>query len=118
MTSYHSVTIADGESLSGEADLNEQMLVGIEIPASWTTADITFQVANEDSVDAGSGTFYDLYDSLGNEVTVDAASSRGITLVPADFAGFRYIKVRSGTTGGAVNQSGDITLRLITRPAA
>lgn len=117
-TSYFSVTISDSASLSDSIDLNEHMLVGIEVPSSWTTANITFQVANV-GVSGAEGTFYDLYDQNGNEVTVTVAGtgSKAFTLVPANFAGFRFLKVRSGTTATPVAQSGDITLRLITRGA-
>ncbi len=92
-------TIANGESLSDALDLKGYGLTGFQMPTSWTTANLTFQV----SVDGT--TYQNLYDDLGNEVTVTAAASRFIRVDPALFVGFEKIKVRSGTSGSAVNQA-------------
>lgn len=102
-----SVTIANGASLSGVADLTGFMLAGIQMPAAWTAASLTFQV----SIDGT--TYTDMYATDGTEVTVTgAAASRFLAFVPSDFAGARYLKVRSGTTGSPVNQGAARTLIL------
>lgn len=106
-----SVSIANGASLSDAGNLGPFRLVGIVMPATWTAANLTFQVSD----DAGT-TYNNLYDDLGTEVTVTAAASRYIALDPAVFAGINYLKVRSGTSGSAVNQGGDRTITLVTRP--
>lgn len=101
------VTIANGASLSDAIRPNGAAMVGIEMPATWTTANLTFQV----SVDGT--TYNNLYDSTGTEVTVTAAASRYIQLNPASFEGFLYVKVRSGTSGTPVNQGGARTIKVV-----
>lgn len=105
--------IANGASLS-QAIENiglgaASALVGIEMPAAWTAANLTFQVSFDGD------TYKDLYDKDGNEVTVTAAASRYIGLIPSLFAGIRHLKVRSGTSGTPVNQGAARTLRLVVR---
>lgn len=102
-------TIAINASLSGEVDLEGFTLVSIIMPAAWTAANLTFQAS-----DVTGGTFQDVYDDQGVEVTVQAAASRsiGIDLLAGALAGFRFIKIRSGTTGTPVNQAAARTLTL------
>lgn len=103
--------IANGASLSGAVVLPPaEYLAGIVMPAAWTAANLTFQVS-EDGV-----TYNDLYDQDGTEINVTAAASRHIILNPETFWGIHYLKVRSGTTGTAVNQGAARTVVLVTRP--
>lgn len=95
-------TIANGASLSNALLINEAMLVGIIMPGTWTTANLTLQGAGEND----ESTFNNVYDKDGTEVTINAAASRYITLEPAKFAGIKQLKIRSGTSGSAVNQGG------------
>jgi hypothetical protein len=103
------VTIANGASLSGVAGLGRGVsLVGIVMPAAWTTAGLSFQAS------ADSTNFADLYDS-GSEYTVAAGASRYIQ-IPADKTdSIMALKVRSGTTGTPVNQGADRVITLIVR---
>ena len=113
------VTIANGASLSDAAACaykagpagsgSYESLVGIVMPGTWTAANLTFQASNDNS------TFTDLYNAAGTEVTVTAAASRWIAIDPADFAGVAYLKVRSGTSGSAVNQGANRTIGLVLR---
>ena len=103
-------TIANGASISGDIALNSLRLFAIQMPASWTAANLTFQVSPD-----GGTTWMNLYDYLGNEYTVTAAASRFIILPPADFAAISLLRIRSGTSGSAVNQGGDRILTLIGR---
>jgi hypothetical protein len=105
-------TIANGASLSGSVDISGKGILRINMPASWTAAVLTFQTSMDNS------TFNDLYTAAGTEYTVQAAASRSIILPPADFAGVKYIKVRSGTSGSAVNQGASRDLALVVRPLA
>lgn len=89
-----------------------ETLVAIIMPASWTTADLTFQASNDDT------TFYNFYNAAGTEVTVEADASRWIGIDPVDFSGVAYMKVRSGTSGTPVAQGADRTLTFLFRPAA
>lgn len=102
------VTIANGASLSDAVDLKNGRLAGIIIPASWTTANLTFQVSPDGS------NWVDRYDHQGAEYTVVVGgASRSISVPLVDFIGVRHLKVRSGTTGSAVNQGGARSLTLI-----
>ena len=103
------VTIEDGNSLSAAVFMKGRVLCGIFIPASWTTANITFQGCSTPG-----GTYVDVYDTSGSELTLTgAASSVYLAVDPINFYGINHLKVRSGTTGTPVNQSGDITLELM-----
>lgn len=105
------VVIANGASLSGAGNLGPFRLVGLVMPADWTAANLTFQVSHDADT-----TYNNLYDDEGTEVTVTAADDRYITLDPSVFAGINCIKVRSGTSGSAVNQGAARTITLVTRP--
>lgn len=105
-------TIADSASLSGAVDLSSfsGTLVAIQTPSGWTSAVLTFQASYDGT------TYANLYNSAGAEVTTGTiAASYYVALDPADFAGIRYLKVRSGTSGSATNQSSGDTLQLILR---
>jgi len=108
------VTIASGGSLSSEVYLGaNRILAAIDMPADWTAANLTFQA----SYNSG-GTFDNMYDQYGTEKTVVAAEDRFIPLDdPAFWLGVHYIKVRSGTSGSAVNQAAGRTIYLITKAA-
>lgn len=93
-------TIANGASLSDEIDLGGSSMQTILMPAVWTAASLTFQIA-----EASGGTWRNVYDDSGTEVAVTTAASRAIPM-PAELAGARFIKIRSGTSGTPVNQGG------------
>lgn len=104
-------TIANNESLSGAIDLGltsaKQRVLAIIMPAAWTAANLTFQGSLDDV------TYTNVYDDAGNEVTVTAAAARYIVLdndLSKNLTGFRFMKVRSGTSGSAVNQGAARTI--------
>lgn len=104
------VAIANGQSLSAAVPLGSAIVIGIEIPAAWTTANLTFQASADDT------TYLDVYDSAGTELTVTVGGvSRHIALDQTLFVGFSSIKVRSGTTGTPVAQGGARTVTLVTK---
>lgn len=104
-------TIANGASLSGAVDINGANLTAILMPAAWTAAGLSFQ--------GGDGTTLgDLYDASGAEVFIPAAAAiaNACIILPAGgLLGLQQIKIRSGTTGTAVNQGGARTLTLLLR---
>jgi hypothetical protein len=108
---YLPVTIAINESLSSKVRLAGYLLCGIIMPAAWDAASLTFQNSIDDT------NFANIYDSAGAEKTVTAAAARHIMLDPSEFAGIGMIKVRSGTSGAAVNQTAARTIYLVVRPA-
>ena len=106
-------TIANGESLSGAVDLTEQgkRLLGIQMPAAWTEAGLTFQAS------AGGSTYVDLYMGAA-ELAIPTVVASSFVILPSanDFLGLRYLKIRSGTTGTPVNQGAARTLQLVLLP--
>jgi hypothetical protein len=103
------VTITNGQSLSPAVDVGGTTLVAVQMPASWTTANLTLQA----SVDGTN--FFNIFSSAGVEYTLTAAASTFIVLDPTDMAGVRYLKIRSGTSSTPVNQGADRVLTLVTR---
>lgn len=112
VTGSQTVTILSGASLSGAIDLQGARLFAILMPSGWTAAGLTFQAGV-----SLSGTFYNLFDSDGSEVAVASAAAVADQYIqltnPARWLGIRYLKVRSGTAGAAVNQGADRTISLI-----
>jgi len=103
-------TIAASESLSDSVDLGSGTVFGIIIPASWTTADLTFQ----GSVDGTN--FYNLFTDDGTEYTVVAAASRFIASINYPlYYNLAFLKVRSGTAGSPVNQAAERQIKLVMR---
>ena len=79
------------------------------MPASWTAANLTFQGS-----DTEAGTYSDLYDDAGTEISVTAAASRTIVGSTLDrVVPLRFLKVRSGTTATPVNQAAARTVLLV-----
>ena len=103
------VVIANGESLSGAKDLRGRKLVAIIMPDTWTAASLTFQA----SVDGTN--YFNVYDG-SSERTLSVSASYYSALNIADWVGFRYLKIRSGTAGTPVNQGGARTLTLVAQP--
>lgn len=103
-------TIANNGSLSGAVDTGNARLIAIVMPEAWTTAVLTFAAAA-----TLAGTYYPVYDDAGVEVTVQAAASRaiGVDLVAGALAPFRFIKIRSGTVGSAVNQGAERVITVL-----
>jgi len=102
-----SATILNGESLSAAVYLGSGTLARIDMPAAWTAAVLTFQTS-DDNV-----TYRNLYDASGTEYSVANAVSRAIVMPVSEFAGVKYLKVRSGTAGVPVNQGADRILTLV-----
>lgn len=106
-TAIGSLTITSGQSLTSDyLDLQGCRLTGIEMPAAWTAASLTFQVSKDNI------TYVNLY-NLNGEVAYPAGASYGVSFNAEDFLSWRYVKVRSGTAGAAVAQGADRTLVLV-----
>lgn len=112
-------TIAESASLSGAVDFKACTMARIIMNpdasgTGWTTANLTFQHS------ADGVTYGNVYDQFGNEVTVTvptAASSAAVTIIlsPGDWWNVRYVKIRSGTSGTAVNQAAARTIKVVCR---
>ena len=103
-------TIASGASLSDAADLGTGRLVGLILPAAWTTAAITFQGSADGS------TYFDLYDDATERAIASASvvPSRFIALPIADWLMVRSLKLRSGSAATPVAQGAARSITLVT----
>ncbi len=101
-------TIASGQSLSGEVDIGNKLLVGIWMPSGWDAAAMTFQVSPD-----GGTTWLELQ-SASAVVSYTVAAGQFIGVDPTIWRGVMSLKVRSGTFGAPVNQTANRTITLIT----
>lgn len=101
-----STTLANGATKTGVVDLVGTTLCGLIIDGAITNTSITFEVC-----DTSGGTFRQLLNTSASAVTVTVASNKATGLASSDFEGWRFIKL---VAGGA--QSGDITIKLQSRP--
>ena len=96
-------------SSSGAVPIGAKTLCGIVMPSAWTSAGLSFQV----SVDGGT-TWLELQ-STSAAVSYTAAASQYIQFDPAPWRGINMIKVRSGTLGAPVAQTGGAVGGLVIR---
>ncbi|CAB4166176.1 hypothetical protein UFOVP843_14 [uncultured Caudovirales phage] len=102
-------TIAASASLGSGVNINGLDVTGILMPSGWDTAAITLQYSPDGT------TWSNVYDQFGTEVTIQAAASRYIALPPSLLAGVGWLKLRSGTSGSAVNQTAARTVTWVVR---
>lgn len=114
---YAEVTIASGAATSGAVTVTNIWIksIAVAFPAAWTAADLKIQ-------GRVNGTWYDIYDDIGNLVKITgiatAPSTPRIQLFPAEgwsVAGCDSIRVVSidTSTEADVNQGASRTLQLI-----
>src|SRR5664279_2494122 len=101
LTKTATVTIAINTALSGPICLGDGVLCAIKMPAGWDAAALTFQVSDD-----GGTTWQELLDNSGAAITVASpAAAQRINMFATDFQSAIWLKVRSGTSGSAVNQT-------------
>ncbi len=100
------ITVATSATTSAAVSLIGVTILGVITPSALTGTSLTFQVSS-----SAAGTYVPLYDSAGTQVSVTVAASRGYYLDPAIFAGWRYVKLVSGSSEAA-----DRTFTLFVRP--
>lgn len=105
-------TIASGASLSDAKDMRTKTVVGIVMPATWTAADLTFQVSSD-----GGTTFREFVGDAGAAVQYQVDAATQIAINPALWRGIDQIKVRSGTSSAAITQAADRAVTLLVRAA-
>lgn len=102
------VRILAGASQSAEVNVNAARIVGIQMPAGWDAASITFLAkTRQDTASPPVATFGKVQDAAGAEVTITTPAADTYVAIPDTVAllGLGRIKVRSGTAGAAVNQT-------------
>ena len=105
------VTIANGQSLSGVADLRLLGVpVAIQMDAAWDTNAVTFQISYDNVV------WTNLFVGGVEETIAGVVAATIEPLIHAHFLAARYLKVRSGTSGAPVAQVGDTIITIIARP--
>ena len=106
--------ISAGQSLSAQVDIGGWTLVGIIVPATWTTAGISLQASYD-----GGTTWSELVDqtaaAIGCSSLTGGTLSYFVAVDPTKLRGVRSLKVRSGTQAAPVVQVGAVTLQLLTR---
>jgi len=108
-TAQRSFTIATGESLSGAVDVLGWEIVAIEQAASTEGTTFTLQ----GSIDGGL-TYTDIQTDAAEWSVVKSATVAQVIAIPPTkrLRGFTHIKVRSGTSAAATNQTGAQTGRV------
>lgn len=99
-------TIASSGTESTAVDLRGNTLCGIEFPSAFTGTEITFLVS--DSID---GTFVELQDQFGNDITVAAAASKNREVDALSLLRARFVKIVSNASEAA-----ERALKLFVRP--
>lgn len=116
-TDVLSITIPNGAGgISAAVDLTGLIVVRIIMPATWVSAAVSFSASETEA-----GTFTDLFDFNGVEYNISAANalaSHRIMIPPSDMLGDCWLKIRSGLTGAAVNQTADRILVIKARGLA
>lgn len=123
----HDAVIANGASQSSIIDCgSEYTLMAVEIPSSWTAADITFLGASHTGTTTGTTwgqspqdaleaqlTFRPVIIPAGTEYTlVLGGTGDKIVAIPEGvLEGIQFLKIRSGTSAAPVNQGAARTLR-------
>ena len=111
------VAIANGASLSVEVNVGPFRIVGIQMPAGWTAANLTLQaLVDQPAGNPPAPVFGDVVDTAGTELVLAAAPAAGKYVAIADTAalqGLGRIKVRSGTLALPVAQAAARTLYLV-----
>jgi hypothetical protein len=108
------VTIGSGTSLSDALDLrnSNHSVVGIQMPAAWTAAVLSFEASGD-----GGATYAPVEKPAdGTELSLTVEASKYYPLAPGDLYGVQMLKLRSGTSGAAVNQGADRVIRLVLAP--
>lgn len=121
------LTIANGASVSGAGWGGNLALVGVQMPAAWTAAQLTLQFGTDGDLpptwELGTGftpasTWLDLYDETGTEVTITTAAARYCSINPRLGLITPWVRLRSGTASAPVNQGASRVVTLVLRGLA
>jgi hypothetical protein len=97
-------TIASGQSLSGAADCSAGRILRLATPDAWTTADISFQVA-----DVVGGPYRNAYTLEGQQIAIPCRAGRCIIIETVEGTQFTgaFVKIRSGLAETPVVQAAE-----------
>ena len=99
--------------MSAAIPLRGYTLKGIIMPGAWTAAAITLQMSDKES-----GTYVDVYDDGGTEISLTVAASRYVGIGAGSgrnfvIGGIPFLKVRSGASAVPVAQAAERALLLV-----
>lgn len=101
------VTILSGDSVSDSVDLVSELVNSFQMPSSWTAATVSLEVSNDNT--NWVSTVFD-YTNIQAGVYISAVAGAAYAIDVVTFAGFRYIRFRSGTAASPVAQGADRTI--------
>jgi len=110
------VRIQNGQSLSDEINVDALRIVGVIMPAVWTTANLTFaSLLSEPAALPKVPVYGAVLDGSGNELAVTSpAQATYVSLADAlPFRALGRLKVRSGTVAIPVAQAAERNFSLI-----
>jgi len=96
---YTTLTIANGAQKTEAFNLRDYVLAGIIFTGAFTGTLMTLEVS-----DAIGGTYLPLYDSDGNQITLQIAPSRGVGITAAEadaLAPFEFVKLYASSVQAA-----------------
>lgn len=108
------ITIPNGASVSDVIDLTNTSLLGLIMPAAWTTAALNISVSHD-----GVNWFvcYDAYGSAANSISSPVVGS-AYSLDAQALLPWRYARLRSGTVATPVPQGDDRAFTIVKRGLA
>lgn len=92
---YTNVKILSGQTESEAIDCRGGVMVRYTAPATMTGTSFTFKIS-DDNV-----TFYDYYNTSGNQVTASVNAGKTTGVINFDFKGCQWIKFVSSSAEGA-----------------
>ena len=98
------IDISSSTTVSESTDISGYRVVGVQIPASWTAGNITFQVDPN-----GAGTFYAVDKLDGNALTLTDPGASNIGLIDDTY----FLVGKAIKAVAASAQAGDRTLVLL-----
>lgn len=92
------VTIPNGATTSGAVNTRFYLLAGIEMPAAFTGATISFEASRSEG-----GTFKGVVDQAGAAITVTATADKmiGLDAAAGELAPWQWVRLVSASAEGA-----------------
>lgn len=103
-------TIVNGQSVSTVLDITDRVILALELPGTWTAANITLLASQ-----TAGGTFLPVKNQDGTDLVIVAAALQVNVISALLTQGLRYVKLRSGTAAVPVNQGADRVINVATQ---
>jgi hypothetical protein len=96
---------AINQSLTPAKNFYGQFIYKFVFPATWTAAAMTFLECESEN-----GVYTSVYDKTAEYSLITAAANRSVRVLPPEYFGVNWLKLRSGTVALAVNQAQSTTV--------